>query len=380
MKTSIKLLYVILLMFVASACQQETQDPKTELQNLKAQLKTTQERIKELEAILGKDKTKLKTKAVVVDLLKIEPDTFTHYITVTGNVESDNQAYISPEINGQIKRVLVKEGQHVKKGQALVVLNSEITEKTINEVETNLELAKTVYEKQKELWDQNIGSEMQYLQAKNKMKSLESRLETLRAQKQMATIRAPYDGIVDNLFQHEGEMASPGRQVLQLINLKNLKVYADMSERYLPYVHKGDMATVSFPTYPNFILKVPIYRIGNVINPANRTVRIQLNIKNKGNKLKPNIISNVLLRDYYNEKAIAIPSVIIKQDLKGDYVFVITKNKKGEMIAKKQYIKTGVSHNAKSLVVDGLKPGDKVVYNGYNLVRNGSLLKINQEL
>lgn len=380
MKTTIKLLSVLLLLFIGFGCQQEKQDPKKELQSLKTQLKTTQERINELEKLIGEDTLKLKTKSVLVDLLKIKPDTFSHYITITGSIESDNQAYISPEMNGQIKHVLVKEGQPVKKGKALVILNSDVIDKNINEVKTNLELAKTVYKKQKDLWDQKIGSEMQYLQAKTNMKSLENRLETLRAQKQMATIKAPYDGVVDNLFQHEGEMASPGRQILQLINLQNLKVYADMSERYLPYVHKGDMAKVSFPTYPNLEMDVPVYRIGNMINPANRTVRIQLNIKNKGNKLKPNIISNILIKDYYNEKAIAVPSVIIKQDLKGDYIFIASKNEKGNLIAKKHYIETGVSHDAKSLVVDGLKPGDKVVYNGYNLVRNGSLLKVKQEL
>jgi len=379
MKTTIKLLYVILLLFVATSCQQEQQDPKQELQSLKTQLRTTQERIKELETLLENDSNKVQGKTVFVDILNIKTDTFTHFITVTGSIESDNQAFISPEINGQIKQVLVHEGQKVHKGQALMILNSEITQKTINEIKTNLELARTVYKKQKELWDQNIGSEIQYLQAKNNMRSLEGKLETLQAKQRMATIRAPYDGTIDNIFQHEGEMASPGRQVLQLVNLKHLKVYAAMSERYLPYVHKGDPVTVSFPTYPNLVFQAPIFRIGNIINPANRTVRIQVNIKNKDNKLKPNIISNIQIKDYYNEKAIAVPSIIIKQDLKGDYIFLVTKNDKGNLIAKKHYIKTGVSHNAKSLVVGGLKPNDKVVYNGYNLVRNGSLIKVNQE-
>ena len=370
-----KILSVILLIFMATSCQQ---DPKKELAELKGTLKETQKRIAELEAELNTDSSKVEVKSVFVDLIKIKTDTFIHYITITGSVESDNQAFISPEINGQIKEVLVKEGQHVKKGQALVVLNSEITQKTINEVQTNLELAHTVYKKQKELWDQEIGSEIQYLQAKNNMESLEGRLETLKAQKRMATIKAPYDGVVDNLFQHEGEMASPGRQVLQLINLQKLKVYADMSERYLPYIHKGDMAKVSFPTYPNLKIEAPIYRVGNMINPANRTVRIQVNIKNTDNKLKPNIISNIELQDYFSDTAIAIPSIIIKQDINGDYVFV-AKNENGKLIAEKRYVQTGVSHNAKTLIVDGLKEGDKIIYNGYNLVRNGSQLKINKE-
>jgi len=378
MKT-IKFTYLsaILLLFIATSCKQK---PEEELADLKTQLKETQARITELETQLQADTIQVDVKTVLVDLIDLKPDTFIHYITVTGSVESDNQAYISPEINGQIKKVLVKEGQRVKKGQTLVVLNSEITEKTINEVKTNLDLARTVYKKQKELWDQKIGSEIQYLQAKNNMQSLEGRLETLQAQKRMATIKAPYDGVIDYLFQHEGEMASPGRQVLQLINLNNLKVYADMSERYLPYVHKGDMAEVSFPTYPNLKMKVPVVRVSNMINPANRTVRIQVNIKNNKEMLKPNIISNIRLQDYYSDTAIIIPSIIIKQDIIGDYVFIAKSNDSdGEFYAEKRYVQTGVSHNAKTLIIGGLKAGERVVYNGYNLVRNGSLLKINKE-
>ena len=369
---------IVILLFITTACQQKSQSPKEELANLKTQLVETQIRITELETILANDSNQVVAKSVYVDLINIKPDTFIHYITITGSVESDNQAFISPEINGQIKRVLVKEGQSVKKGQALVVLNSEITQKTINEVKTNLEHAKTVYKKQKELWNQDIGSEIQYLQAKNNMESLEGRLETLQAQKRMATIKAPYDGVIDNLFQHEGEMASPGRQVLQLINLEKLKVYADMSERYLPFIHQGDIANVSFPTYPDLKMKAPVFRVGNMINPANRTVRIQVNIKNTDNKLKPNIISNIKLQDFFSDTAIAIPSIIIKQDITGDYVFVVL-NENGQQYAKKRYIKTGISHNAETQIIEGLKEGEKIIFNGYNLVRNGSLLNINKE-
>jgi len=373
------ILITVVLIFALSACQEEVKEPKKELVELRTQLSNTKKRIKELETILENDSTKGLAKMVSVDIIKLQPDTFIHYITITGSVESNNQAFISPEINGQIRRVLVKEGQTVHKGQVLVILNSEITEKTIKEIKTNLKLARTVYKKQKELWDQHIGSEIQYLKAKNAMESLEGKLETLEAQKRMATIRAPYSGVIDNLFQHEGEMASPGRQVLQLVNLKNLKVYADMSERYLPYVNKGDIAEVRFPTYPELKVDAPIFRIGNIINPANRTVRIQVNIKNVDNKLKPNIISNLRIQDYYNENALAVPSIIIKQDITGDYVYVAVKDESGKLIAKKRYVKTGVSHDAKSLIIDGLKPNELVVYNGYNLVRNGSLIKVNQE-
>jgi len=376
MKTR-NILAVILIIFIATACQDKSQKPREELKALRTTLAETQKRIVELEEILNNDSSKVESNTVFVDLIKIKPDTFIHYITITGSVKSDNQAFISPEINGQIKKVLVKEGQRVKKGQSLVILNSEITQKTINEVKTNLDLARTVYKKQKELWDQGIGSEIQYLQAKNNMESLEGRLETLRAQKRMATIKAPYDGIIDNLFQHEGEMASPGRQVLQLVNLQKLKVYADMSERYLPYVHKNDMAKVSFPTYPNLKMEVPVFRVGNIINPANRTVRIQVNIKNTDNKLKPNIISNIKLQDFYSDTAIAIPSIIIKQDITGDYVFVVREESDGKLIAEKRYITTGVSHKAETLILKGLHPNEKIIFNGYNLVRNGSLLNIN---
>jgi len=371
------IIIISLLLLMAASCQNK-QNPKDELKVLKTKLIETQKRIAELEKLLDNDSNYVKTNAVLVDLIQLKTDTFVHFIQITGNVKSDNQAFISPEISGQIKEVLVKEGQRVKEGQTLMVLNSEITQKNINEVKTNLDLARTVYKKQKDLWDQKIGSEIQYLQAKNKMEALENRLETLKAQKRMATIKAPYSGIIDNIFQHEGEMASPGRQVLQLVNLENLKVYADMSERYLPYIHKNDKAIVSFPTFPNLKMEVPVFRIGNIINPANRTVRIQVNIKNIDNQLKPNIISNIKLQDFHSDSAIAIPSIIIKQDLTGEYVFVVRDESNGKFVAEKRYLTTGLSHNDKTLIIKGLKPGEKVIYNGYNLVRDGSLLKVNK--
>ena len=380
MKTiTINILTVLLIAFTISSCgQQEEKSPKQELQEQKAQLLLTQENIARLEKELLQDSSFNQSSNIFVDLIDVKTDTFEHFINITGNIESENQAFISPEINGQIKQILVKEGQRVKYGDAMIILNSEITQRTIDEVKTNLELARTVYKKQKELWNQKIGSEIQYLQAKNNLDALESKLETLRAQQRMATIRAPYSGVVDEVFQHEGEMASPGRQILQLINLVNLKVYADMSERYLPYISIGDPALVSFPTYPNIKIEAKVHRVGNMINHNNRTVKIQINIKNVDEKLKPNIISNIKLRDFYSDSALVLPSIIIKQDLEGDYIFVAHENEKGDLIATKRYVTTGISRGSNSLIIDGVKVGEQVVFNGYNNIRNGSTLKINK--
>ncbi len=373
------LLISLVLIIALAACKNNGDDPK-EIKNriteYKMQIKDLENKIYELEAQL-KD-TVATQNSIVVGVMDIRPGRFVKYVDVTGNVESALQAFVSPEINGQIKSIEVKEGEYVKKGDLLVVLKSEITDKSIEEVQTALELARTVYKKQKDLWDQNIGSEIQYLQAKNRMESLEKKLETLKTQKQMAQVKAPFDGYVETIFQKEGEIASPGRQVLMLVNLTNLKVTADVSERYLPRLHVGDPVDLSFPTFPGIKMKRPISVVGSVINPSNRTVKIQIDIKNVDNKLKPNIIANVRFKEFERDSAVVVPSIIIKNDADGRKYLYIASQKDGKYIAAKKFIETGESQDNQTLVTKGLSVGDKVVYQGYNLVKSGSLIHFKQ--
>ncbi|NJK86766.1 MAG: efflux RND transporter periplasmic adaptor subunit, partial [Bacteroidales bacterium] len=183
---------------------------------------------------------------VAVEVKNIQPEVFKHYITVFGNVEADKYAKISPEMNGQIDQILVEEGQRVNKGQLLVSLNTSAIQSSINEVKTSLELATTTFEKQKSLWEQGIGSEMQYLQAKTAKEATEARLNMLEAQMRMSQIRAPFDGLVDKIYMKVGELAAPGMPVIEFVNLSKLTIKADVSEAFIGNVRAGEEVELTF--------------------------------------------------------------------------------------------------------------------------------------
>jgi len=372
-----RIIFLIGIILATAGCNNpddanKKQEIKKQITEYRMEIKDLENKIAELEKQLTD--TVVSDGSLLVGIKTVKPEKFIKYVEVTGSVESDLQALISPEINGQISKIHVKEGDYVTQGTLLVSLKTEITEKAIDEVKTALELANTVYKKQKELWNQQIGSEIQYLQAKNRKESLERKLETLKTQKQMAEVKAPFDGYVETVFQKEGEIASPGRQVLMLVNLEKLKVTADISEVYLPNVHKGDMVLLSYPTFPEITMKRPISVVGSVINPNNRTVKIQINIDNPGKKLKPNIIANVKFKEFEMDSAFVVPSIIIKNDADGrSYLYVVAKHNNATM-AVKRFVETGDSYGNKTVIIKGLKAGDKIVYQGYNLVKNGSLI------
>ncbi|MEN8223811.1 MAG: efflux RND transporter periplasmic adaptor subunit, partial [Bacteroidota bacterium] len=254
-------------------------------------------------------------------------------------------------------------------------LNTSITENTIQEIKTQLELATTLYEKQKQLWEKNIGSEIQYLQAENNKESLENKLKTLQSQLEMAYIKSPISGVVDGIFIEVGELAIPGFQIMQLYNLSRLNIHADVSEKYLPMIKKGDLVNLSFPTFPDLQMDVVVHRTGNVVKMGNRTFPVELKLDNMNDMLKPNTLVLVRFLDYSEQSALVIPSIIIKKDIKGEYVYV-ARNNEAKTLAKKIYITTGMSYNDETMVTSGLEAGQKVIIEGYSLVTDGTEVKI----
>lgn len=334
--------------------------------NLKAQLKEIQ----------GSNNLEHIQKVVVKN---IKPERFVHYFEASGSVEAVNQAFISPEINGRIKKIFVVEGQKVKKGQILAKLNTSVTDNTINEIESSLELANLLFKKQKQLWDKKIGSEVDFLNAKNNKNSLENKLNTIKSQKNMAVIKSPIDGTVEMISFKEGELASPGMQFMLIVNLNSVYINADISESYISKLKVGDSVQLKTSAYPDMIINTNIHRVGNVINTQNRTFRIQLLLDNKDELLKPNLTTVLKLKDYENNLALIVPSIILKQDMKGTYFYtVIEKNK--TKIAKKVYTETGMSQNDKTIITKGISEGSNVIIKGYNLVADGDKVKLIDEL
>ncbi len=343
------------------------------LNSYKEQVKELNKKISEMEKV--DSTTEYSGIEIPVKTEKITLQPFSHNFVATGELESIEEAFISPEVAGQIISVNVAEGQHVKKGQLLAKLNTVIIENTISEVETQLNLAKTIYDKQTTLWNKNIGSERQYLEAKNNYESLKNKLNTLGAQYDMAIIKSPISGIVEEIFLKQGELASPGMQFMQIVNIEELYVTLKLSEAYLSAIKVGDIVDISFPSYPRLSFREPVYRIGNVINKQNRTFIVQIKIDNKNGKLKPHLLTNVIINDYNTDEAIILPSIIIKTDMKGSFVYVIGKDN-GNNVAVKKYIETGISYKDKTEVVNGLDIGNVIITDGYNNVSNGSVVTI----
>ncbi|HOP03528.1 MAG TPA: efflux RND transporter periplasmic adaptor subunit [Tenuifilaceae bacterium] len=300
---------------------------------------------------------------------------FEHFIIVNGKVELVEEAMVSPEANGQITKIHVEKGQRVSKGDVLITLNTSIIENSIAELKLGLELATKIFEKQKGLWEQNIGSELQYLEAKNAKESLEHKLKTLNSQLEMSIVRAPFSGIVDDIYLKEGELASPGRAVLYLANLQKLKIVTDVSETLLPKIHVGDVVSVKFPTYNDIKLQAPIHRIGNLIDPKTRTIKVEILVDNIEGKIKPNQIAMLSIKDFEAKQALVVPSIVVKQDSRGEFLFVTDKNEEGNAIATKKYVTSGLSYFDRTMILDGISEGQKVIVAGYNQVGNGSLIE-----
>ena len=319
----------------------------------------------------NKEKNKDDRQIIKVSTLKVKAKKFKHFFEANGSVEAVKSAFISPETNGQIKKVHIKEGNRVKKGDLLITLNTNILENNIEEIKTALDLAKVIFKKQDELWKQKIGSEIQFLEAKNQKESLDRKLKTLESQLEKGKIKAPISGIVDVIFLKEGELAAVGMQLIQLVNLKEVYVNADISENYLANINKGDQVELKFPSYPELNQKAKIYRIGNMINPNNRTFKVQVKISNSQEKLKPNLLSIIKVNDFTSENSLSIPSEIIKKDLKGNFIYLKEKDNDG-FFAKKIYVETGRSDNNNTIIEKGLKNNQEIIVDGYNLVKNGT--------
>ena len=373
-----KKIFLIIAVFIltTTACHKKTKDPqaiRNQIMEYKAQITELNKKIDELYAQLGEDTTNLN------DMLKVRVQTsekqhFAHFVEVTGNVDAVNNALISPQLNGQIVKIYVKEGQHVSKGQILMKLNDEVLRKNLAQLQTNLILADTMFEKQKKLYEQNVISEVQYLKAKNQKESLEKNIAALQSQISMATVRAPFSGIIDRIFVKEGELAVPGRVAIQIVNLSKMEVTAEVSEKYLPKVNIGDKVTLTFQTYPDIEIKSSVNFKSNVIDPVNRTFRIKVQFNNIKNKIKPNMLAVVRFKDYEADSVIVVKTEILSKDINGWFLFVVDDNGTVE----KRYVKIGVSDQNSTVITEGLNAGEKYIIQGYNLVKDGMNVRVEQ--
>lgn len=369
-----KILTIVTAAVILSACGSTTINDETakrqQLQQYKQEMHELKQKISILETELSSAK---KDEIVKVKVAELKSQKFEHFIEVTGKVEAEYDLDVSPETSGIINEILVKEGDVVSKGQVIAEISSEILERSIEELKIQLELAETNFQRTENLWNQNIGSEMQYLQAKNNKESLEKRIESLNSQIRMTKVKSPISGVVDIVYQKKGHIGSPQTPLAKVINISKIKVYADVSESYLTKVKKGDKVNIYFPALGKNV-DATIFQISNTIDPNNRTFRIRMNLNNQDNMIKPNLVSIIKIRDYWSDDAIVIPSLYVKEDFKGSYTYIV-ENKEGKNIAQKVYITPGVTNNNMTEIKEGLSSGTKIVSEGFNQIANGTTLQ-----
>lgn len=302
-----------------------------------------------------------------VTALKSEEKMFQHFIEVQGSVEADQSVELYPESSGNITKIFVREGQSISKGRPLVQIDNSILESSKVELQTQLDLAATTFERQKRLWNQNIGSEIQYLQAKAKKEGLENSLESLKSQAKKLKITAPFSGTVDEVFAKTGGLANPMFPALRLINLDQIHVESEVTETYLKYIKKGTEVELYFPSIDKKI-NTKVDQVGNYINPNNRSFKVRMNVNNTDGTLKANLLADVKISDF-KEVGIVIPSNLIQKDRTNKpFVYTLVKEDKFFRV-KKSYILEKMSYENESFISEGLEADALIVDKGSRLVK-----------
>ena len=380
---SIYLLFVVLFMSL-TACKQESNElPETadELRTLQSSLKGE---IRDLEKKLGEVKTKLaevdpssvEIRKKVVSTMKLEKANFERFIEIQGQVVADEKAVVSSETGGRLLSVRLNEGSYVRRGQHVATTDLESIDKQKDQLVKQLELANQVFERQERLWNQKIGSEVQFLQAKNNKESLEKAIETLDFEKTKANVKAPISGEVDMVLKEVGEITAPGEPIATIINPSKLKVSVDLPENLIKSVKRRDKVKIKVPAV-DYEGTHMVNRLGASIDPVNRTLPVEVNLNKKGN-LKPNLLATMHVRDLLLEDVISIPSDLLQQDVNGEYyIYVIGSDEKGKK-AKKRIVIPGESYDNSIVITQGLDAGEVILTTGSRSLNENDYIQIQQ--
>ncbi|MGV3587951.1 MAG: efflux RND transporter periplasmic adaptor subunit [Adhaeribacter sp.] len=380
MKNKIGILFLALTIAV-SACNKEAGTKEEQLAALKKQQTEIQGQIASLEEQLRAE-GKLSTPAaaaVPVATLTVTPQAFSNYLEVQGRVDFDQNVVVSAKVPGVLTSVRAKRGDRVSKGQVLATIDAAIMEQGVAELRTSLDLARTVYEKQKNLWDQKIGTEIQYLQAKNNKEALERRLATLREQQAQYVIKAPISGVVDEFNPKLGEAVGPGSPipVARIVNTSGLKVVADIPEAHAGKLRKGVDAEVSLPDIGQEF-PANVTAVSQVINTSNRSFPIEMRIKGQMDApIRPNMVAVVKVKEYNNPNALVVPVNVIQRDETDSYVYVVEKEGNGTVV-KKRKVTLGQTYAGNTEITSGLNPNDQVVTAGQQNLNEGQAVALNK--
>lgn len=356
---------------ILSSCGGGNPESLDELKSKQAELKTQLSEITEKISKLEGDSAK---KTTLIEAKAIQPTIFKTYISVQGKVDAEESVSLSSEMPGTITKINVVVGDVVTKGQVLAETDARALQQSLSDLQTNAELVNQIYEKQKSLWEQKIGTEVQFLQAKTQKESMDKKIATLQEQLRMTKIISPINGTIDAVDIKLGQMTAPGMPAIRVINFNNLKLKADLAESYISKVHKGDEVLIMFPNEKDTVISKVNYA-ARAISELNRTFNVEIGLDSK-HEYYPNQIAIIHINDYQSSKpVIVLPVNYVQKDLKGaQYVLVAEKNK-----ATKRFVKLGREFNGQAEILEGLSTEDLVITSGYNDINEGDAIKLNTE-
>ena len=367
-----RILASVLIITLVAACKPKdsAEAKKAELEKLKKELIVTQQKITDLERELKVAPDATSVAKNTVSIIQTKDTVFKHYLVVQGKVDSDDNLWLTPKIPGAaLVSLNVIRGQKVTKGQVLATQESGALQQNIEQVKNSADLATTIYKKQKALWDQKIGSEIQYLTAKNNMEAAQKSLSSLQEQLSLYTMRSPINGTVDDVTLKQGEVPTPGIGGVRVVDYSKAKVVADISENYAAKVNAGDKILITYPDI-NRNVESTVRTASKVINSSSRTFMIEATPGGSTDNLHPNMIAVLKINDYTNPSARIIPVNVIQTDENGQFVYVVD-NSNGTNIARKKKITAGQTYEGKAEVLSGISDGDKIISSGYQNVVDG---------
>ncbi|GAB4135548.1 MAG: efflux RND transporter periplasmic adaptor subunit [Raineya sp.] len=350
------------------ACSGET-DKKAQLEALKSQKKEIEAKIAQLEKELGTSTKLMKAKNVVVTAL--QTGNFSNYIEIQGKVESDRIINVGAQVPGVIQAVYVRRGDFVGAGQVVAQIDGSLIAKNMAPLKTQIELARSIYEKQKSLWEQKVGTEVAYLQAKTTLEGLEQQLAALQEQYTKTRVIASMAGVVEEVYMKVGEMANPGMPGIKIVNASDLRAVADVPEVYASQIKSGSEVLVHFPDLKKEI-KGRVVFTAQTINNITRSFRVEVAIP-YDKDLKPNMIATLKVQNYQQAGAIIVPINVIQNGTDGSYVMVAIEEN-GQKVARRRKIEVGQIYNRSAEIKSGLQAGDKVITTGYQDLNEGDLI------
>jgi membrane fusion protein, multidrug efflux system len=362
------------LVLVAVACSSPA-DKKSELAKLKKEHDAISLKIKALETELMLGDSTSDNKVTSVSVTEAKAVEFNHYLEVQGKVDGEDNIAVSAQMAGAITAVYVKEGDAVRKGQVLAQLDNSVLQQQVDNMKQQLAFATNLYAKQKALWDQQIGSEVQYLTSKNTRENLEKSLGALNDQLEMTRIKSPINGSVEEVNLKVGQMASPGLPAVRVVNFAQAKVVAEIAEAYAPKVKPGNKVIVFFPDFNTEIIS-QIRFTSKYINPVNRTFLTEVRLGASKVEYRANMMAVVKINDYHNASAFTVPVTLIRESQSGKYIYV-SKEENGKLAARRLPVTVGSTYNGLAEITSGISAGEKIITTGFNSLIDGELIQVN---